>query len=333
MSIASAITAAQGRVADAYTAISNKGGTLPATQNLSNMPTAIASIPSGITPTGTISITTNGTTDVTNYATANVNVVSRKYGASIDTFLGNVDANGVLQPSVEMPDLLFTGVTDVASYGLYYRFVLSRVKSVSFPNLTTISGFYGCYYTFSGCSSLTSISFPSLTTISGSYGCYNMFSSCSSLTSISFPSLTTISGSNGCYYMFNRCTSLTSVSFPNLTTITGSYGCYGMLYYCTSLTSVSFPNLTTISGSNGCYYMFSACTSLTDVYFPALTTTSFGSNVNQFNSMLATTGNTTTHTLHFPSNLESTISNLTGYPLFGGTSGYVVCAFDLPATS
>lgn len=47
MTIASAITAAQGRVADCYTAISNKGGTLPATQNLSNMPAAIASIPSG----------------------------------------------------------------------------------------------------------------------------------------------------------------------------------------------------------------------------------------------------------------------------------------------
>lgn len=45
MSIATAITAAQGRVADAYTAISNKGGTLPATQNLTNMPTAINSIP------------------------------------------------------------------------------------------------------------------------------------------------------------------------------------------------------------------------------------------------------------------------------------------------
>lgn len=47
MTIATAITAAQGRVADAYTAISNKGGTLPATQNLANMPTAINSIPSG----------------------------------------------------------------------------------------------------------------------------------------------------------------------------------------------------------------------------------------------------------------------------------------------
>ena len=47
MSIASAITAAQGKVADAYTAVSNKGGTLPATQNLSNLPTAINSITVG----------------------------------------------------------------------------------------------------------------------------------------------------------------------------------------------------------------------------------------------------------------------------------------------
>lgn len=47
MSIATAITTAQGRVSNAYTAVSNKGGTLPATQNLSNLPAAIESIPSG----------------------------------------------------------------------------------------------------------------------------------------------------------------------------------------------------------------------------------------------------------------------------------------------
>lgn len=47
MSIASAIQNAQQKIANAYTAISNMGGTLPATQDLSNMPTAIASIPTG----------------------------------------------------------------------------------------------------------------------------------------------------------------------------------------------------------------------------------------------------------------------------------------------
>lgn len=45
--IADAITAAQGRVADCYTAVDNKGGTIPDTQNLSNLPDAISSIPSG----------------------------------------------------------------------------------------------------------------------------------------------------------------------------------------------------------------------------------------------------------------------------------------------
>jgi len=47
MSIASAITAAQGRVANCYTSVNTKGGTLPAVQNLSNLPAAIESIPSG----------------------------------------------------------------------------------------------------------------------------------------------------------------------------------------------------------------------------------------------------------------------------------------------
>jgi hypothetical protein len=47
MSIASAIATKQQQVADSYTAVSNKGGTLPQTQNLTNLATAISSIPSG----------------------------------------------------------------------------------------------------------------------------------------------------------------------------------------------------------------------------------------------------------------------------------------------
>lgn len=87
-----------------------------------------------------------------------------------------------------------------------------------------------------------------------------------------------------------------------------------------------------ITGSHAFHYSFKSCKAITDIYFPNLRTNSFGTLKNQFESMLASTGNTTTHTLHFPSNLESTISGLTGYPLFGGTSGYVVCAFDLDPT-
>lgn len=45
--IKQAIQALKSRIADAYTAVSNKGGTLPATQDSANLPTAIASIPAG----------------------------------------------------------------------------------------------------------------------------------------------------------------------------------------------------------------------------------------------------------------------------------------------
>ena len=47
MTIASAITNAQQKVENAYTSVSTMGGTLPATQNLSNLPAAIESIPTG----------------------------------------------------------------------------------------------------------------------------------------------------------------------------------------------------------------------------------------------------------------------------------------------
>jgi hypothetical protein len=336
MSIASAIVTKQQQIADCYTAISNKGGTLPATQNITNMPTAINSISSGTTPTGTISITTNGTYDVTNYATADVNVSSgssSKYGATLDCFLGDVNANNVLQAPTQEFNLSFTTVTDIAAKALQYRFSSLKVKSVLFPELTKISGTSALNYAFRDCASLTSVSFPELTTISGGNSLSFAFSYCTSLTSVSFSKLTTISGVSALSEAFTNNTGLTSVSFPELTTISGNSALSYVFESCTSLTSISFPKLTTISGSSALGNTFRNCTSITSISFPKLTTTSFGSRVNQFGAMMNNTGTGTTHTIHFPSNLQSTISGLSGYPLFGGTSGYVTLSFDLPATS
>lgn len=55
-------------------AIRTKGGTSAALEWPDGYSQAVAAIPTGITPTGTISITDNGSYDVTNYASATVSV-------------------------------------------------------------------------------------------------------------------------------------------------------------------------------------------------------------------------------------------------------------------
>lgn len=55
-------------------AIRTKGGTSAALTYPAGFVSAIQAIPTGITPTGTISITENGTVDVTSYASASVSV-------------------------------------------------------------------------------------------------------------------------------------------------------------------------------------------------------------------------------------------------------------------
>ena len=147
----------------------------------------------------------------------------------------------------------------------------------------------------------------------------------------SLPNDVTNVGTYALSYAFYGCTGLTSIDLSSLTTV-GDYALYDAFYDCTGLTSIDLSSLTTV-GSNALSNAFRFCSGLTDIYFRALTTSSFGSYKNQFNNMMSSTGSTKTHTIHFPSNLQSKISSLTGYPLFGGSDGYVVLAYDLPATS
>lgn len=309
MTIADKLTQLNSIKQDIKTAIINKGQSV--NNDMTQYATAISSIsgsavieslnvtPSTSAQTITAPLGTTGynpikvgavTSSIDNNITAgnikkNVSILgvngtyeTSKYGCTINGMLGDVDGNGVLQLPTEQPDLVFSGVEDMDDYALEHKFARAKIKSASFPNLTTLSG---------------------------------IMSLCE------------------CFYY---CNLLTSVSFPNLTTISGKTSMQYCFFHCEALTSASFPSLVDLSGNSCMADCFAGCLNITDIYFPALKTTSFGYRTNQFYRLLGQTGTGVVHTIHFPSNLETTIQGLNDYPLFGGTSGYVVLNFDLPAT-
>lgn len=157
----------------------------------------------------------------------------------------------------------------------------------------------------------------------GDYAFFTWFYG-SSITSVDLSNLTAISGNQSCYNMFRNCVSLTYADLSNLTTISGYRSCEEMFAGCTSLTSADLNNLETISGTNGCSGMFAGCTSLTSLSFPSLKTIS---DTYAFAGLIYGCSGVT---IHFPSNMESTISDLSGYPNFGGTNTTIL--YDLPAT-
>lgn len=334
MSIATAIQNAQQKVADAYTAISNKGGTLPATQNLSNMPNAITSIPSG-----------GGGTGITR------EVVNGVYQIPTSSFTFSLPSNA----------------TDLGDYALYYAFYNSTgLTSVDLSSLTTISGSNSMYFAFSDCTNLTSVDLSSLTTINGSRALYRTFQNCTNLTSVNLSSLTAISGEYGMQNAFYR-TGLTNVDLSSLTIISGMFSMQNAFAECSSLTNVNFSNLQTI-GTNtsainyghlsGCFKdctnltsitfpklekiyctgagndgTFRGCNKIQKMYFPKLDTITFGAGALSYNQeackyIFAICSSLTE--LHFGSANQSAIEATAGYSTaWGRGAGNVTIYFDL----
>lgn len=207
-----------------------------------------------VNPTGTITITQNGTTDVTQYESANVSV------AGVPR---TVDANGVLQFPTITADFL-GGATDIGDYVFYQAFYSSTSSNpatasgvVDMSSLVSISGANACNSMFRGCTGITSVDLSSLTTVSGANACNNMFRDCTGITgALDLSSLTTANGTNACSYMFQGCTGITGKI--DLSSLTVGY-CNYMFYGCTGITSVDLSNLK----SGNISYMFSGCTGLT----------------------------------------------------------------------
>jgi hypothetical protein len=373
MSISSEIQALQTNLEDCYTAVSNKGGTLPASENFDNLSTAIESIPSGgaTVPWTQPVLTANGTIGGNSFAVAmDSQYQSRAAWYAFDgvtTYDGNKQAhtaNGQPhwiefynpQPLIVTKMTVYNGGDNVCpldwqfqcsddnstwttlTSGTNTEYTAGGMWSFNVPN----SGAHKYYrfYTTSGYgrdSGYLGITEFVITAkeVNSEYSSYVVENGVASrrdmvLGGTEFLDITEINA-NGLSNAFVHCGLTGVLNMSALTTI-GNGGLYNTFAYCSGITSVNFANLATV-GSLGLSETFSYCSALTDVYFNALTTTSFGTDTDQFDNMLLGTGTGVAHTLHFPSNLETTIQGLSGYPNFGGASGYVTLAFDLPATS
>lgn len=236
MSIASEITRINGNIASAYTAASNKGATLPATQNSANLATCIASISGG-----------GGT--------------SPRFGATVENFLGTVDSSGQYSEPTGSTDIVFTGVKTLPSGTFAYKFYNNKsINSVDFPDLESGGSILFKSLDFNSAfmsSSCRKIYFRKLKTISGyiTASMQNLASQCP-LDEIQFPELEEVTAdsffSNAFQgVIFGNTGTLSSVEFPKLKIISGS-GCFRYAFsQRTTLQSLSFPAL--ISTGFGSY--------------------------------------------------------------------------------
>ena len=254
-------------------------------------------------------------------------VPKKKFGVSIDTFIGDVDENGTLLATTWTGALNFAGVTKIANDSLKYAFYgRLGITSVDLSSLQSV-GVYGLGSAFYGCTGITSIDLSSLQSMKD-YGLSSAFRGCTGITtSIDLSSLQSV-GVYGLSSAFQDCKGITSVDLSSLQSVE-TYGLSSAFRGCKGITSVDLSSLQSVE-TYGLSSAFQDCKGITSISFPSLTSVysnSFGniSFTGAFRNCTALTK------IHFRADMQATIEAMSQYADKWGANNATIY-FDLIGT-
>ena len=244
-----------------------------------------------IIPQGNLEISQNGTYDVTNYASANVNVPEKQLGTKTITSNGiykatddNLDGYSEVEVATSGVDIndyfkAETIDTNEISVGCWHKFI----KKIPKLNLNITNTCYKMFYSckaqeidvsefntsnvinmegmFWNCTSLTNLDLINFNTSNVTTMRY-MFAGCSSLTNLDVSNFNTSNVTN-IQSIFAGCSKLTSLDFSNFNTSKVTNMQF-MFSICSSLTSLDLSSFNTAKVTN-MSYMFNGCSSLTSL--------------------------------------------------------------------
>jgi len=238
-------------------------------------------------PSGSVTITENGTHDVTGYAEAVVNVEAESGGS-----VGGYDINGLINRSQPSGDLVHTDPS------------ATSFKPYAFSGCTGITSFESEHITtadtnvFSMCTGLKRVSLPKMTALK-----QNFFYNCSALESVNLPAVANINAAT----VFQQCASLKSISLPSANTATG-------MTIFQSCTALEFADLGFVTSVNA--YLFDKCSALKTIVLRNTALVSLA-NVSAFNKTPFASGGTG-GSIYVPSTLIDTYKSATNWSTIDG---------------
>lgn len=290
----------------AYSALADKGATMPATNNSALLADTINTISTGgggeapivssysiengvaSRNIGDISNKFKGITEVAangmNNAFSNPDMFNTMYGEVNFCNCQTILDFGLLQTFQNRTNITgvnFCSLTDLRQSGLFSTFGTPTYGSgypvasngtVNFCSLQTINRYYAMQLTFNATlRDNVRVDLSNLTTVSGTNSMAMCFQSCIGLVELNISNLTTVSGLNSLSYLCSGCRNLPSVDLSNLTTVSGGNGMRGS-FQRSGLTSITIPNISVLNGDQAMSAMCSDCPNLTTINFPSLTT-------------------------------------------------------------